>query len=185
MSLFGVLLVRIFPHSDWIRTRKTSNTDTFHVVKFLAKADNFNSLDSNLQKKDNSGPKQKTWISTTDLPYSNSFRYQISLWTKNFEFLYQVFLKKVFWSKAKKFSYRKQKSKLIIVFCIFELVWEPNLTLNKQLWIKSAKKRSFLSKTEKVNMRTKFCILELVWVSNFTLIQQFWIFGVNLRQKGT
>ena len=33
MSVFGVILVRIFPHSDWI----TPNTDTFHAVLFLAK----------------------------------------------------------------------------------------------------------------------------------------------------
>ena len=48
MSIFGVFLVCIFPHSDWlprdtpylhiqstcgkIRTRKTPNTDTFHAV---------------------------------------------------------------------------------------------------------------------------------------------------------
>ena len=35
MSIFGVFLVRIFPHSDWIRTRKTPNTDTFHAVLVL------------------------------------------------------------------------------------------------------------------------------------------------------
>ena len=28
MSSFGVILIRIFPHSDWIRTRITANTDT-------------------------------------------------------------------------------------------------------------------------------------------------------------
>ena len=32
MSVFGVFLVRIFPHSDWIRTRESPNTDTFHAV---------------------------------------------------------------------------------------------------------------------------------------------------------
>ena len=32
VSLFGVFLVRIYLHSDWIRTRKTPNTDTFHTV---------------------------------------------------------------------------------------------------------------------------------------------------------
>ena len=32
MSVFGVILVRFFPHSDWIRTRITPNTDTFHAV---------------------------------------------------------------------------------------------------------------------------------------------------------
>ena len=30
--LFGVFLVRIFPHLGWIRTRKIPNTDTFHAV---------------------------------------------------------------------------------------------------------------------------------------------------------
>ena len=48
MSVFGVILVRIFPHSDWIRrdtqsasgkiqTRITPNTDTFYTVKFIRK----------------------------------------------------------------------------------------------------------------------------------------------------
>ena len=32
MSIFGVILVRIFPYSDWIRTRITQNTDTFYSV---------------------------------------------------------------------------------------------------------------------------------------------------------
>ena len=41
MSVFGVILVRIFPHSDWIQTR-TPNTDTFYKVI------NFNSLRRNL-----------------------------------------------------------------------------------------------------------------------------------------
>ena len=32
VSIFGVILVRIFSHSDWIRTRITPNTDTFHAL---------------------------------------------------------------------------------------------------------------------------------------------------------
>ena len=46
VSVFWVFLVRIFPHSDWIRrdaksecgkirTRKTPNMDTFHAVEML------------------------------------------------------------------------------------------------------------------------------------------------------
>ena len=31
---FGVFLARIFPHSDWIQTRKSLNTETFHAVIF-------------------------------------------------------------------------------------------------------------------------------------------------------
>ena len=33
-SVFGVFLVRIVPHLDWIRTRKTPNTDSFNAVTF-------------------------------------------------------------------------------------------------------------------------------------------------------
>ena len=32
VSVFGVILVRIFPHWDWIRTRTTPNTDTLYAV---------------------------------------------------------------------------------------------------------------------------------------------------------
>ena len=32
VSISGVILVRIFQHSDWIRTRITPNTDTFYAV---------------------------------------------------------------------------------------------------------------------------------------------------------
>ena len=32
--VFGVILVLIFPHSDWIRTRTTPNTYTFHAVTY-------------------------------------------------------------------------------------------------------------------------------------------------------
>ena len=32
VSVFGVFLVCILPHSDWIQTKKTSNADTFHAV---------------------------------------------------------------------------------------------------------------------------------------------------------
>ena len=35
--VFGAFLVRILPHSDWMRTRKNPNTDTFHAVKATLK----------------------------------------------------------------------------------------------------------------------------------------------------
>ena len=35
MSVFGVFLVHILLHSDWIRTRKTPNTDTFHTMSIF------------------------------------------------------------------------------------------------------------------------------------------------------
>ena len=33
-SVFGVLLIRIFPSLDWIRIRKTPNIDNFHAVLY-------------------------------------------------------------------------------------------------------------------------------------------------------
>ena len=35
--VFGVILVRIFPHSDWIRTWITPNTDTIYAVHLMSK----------------------------------------------------------------------------------------------------------------------------------------------------
>ena len=35
VSIFGVILVCIFPHSDWIQTRISSNMDTFYAVFIL------------------------------------------------------------------------------------------------------------------------------------------------------
>ena len=32
VSVFEVILVCIFPHSDWMRTKITPNTDTFYTV---------------------------------------------------------------------------------------------------------------------------------------------------------
>ena len=32
LSIFGVILVRIFPHLDWLQTRITPNTDNFYAV---------------------------------------------------------------------------------------------------------------------------------------------------------
>ena len=37
MSVFGVILVHIFPYSDWIRTRITQNMNTFYAVEDLIK----------------------------------------------------------------------------------------------------------------------------------------------------
>ena len=32
VSVFGIIMVHIFPHLDWMRSRITSNTDTFYSV---------------------------------------------------------------------------------------------------------------------------------------------------------
>ena len=33
MYVFGVSVVRIFPHLDWMQTKKTANMDSFYEVK--------------------------------------------------------------------------------------------------------------------------------------------------------
>ena len=55
MSVFGVFLVRVLPHLDWIRTRKTPNMGTFPVVLVMK-----NSL------KNNSIEKIKHWFCQKD-----------------------------------------------------------------------------------------------------------------------
>ena len=37
VSLFGIFLVCIFLYSDWMRTRITADTDTFHAVSYTSK----------------------------------------------------------------------------------------------------------------------------------------------------
>ena len=39
LSVFGVLLVRIFPHLGWIRTTKSPNTDTIHALEISWQSD--------------------------------------------------------------------------------------------------------------------------------------------------
>ena len=62
MSVLTVILVRIFPHLNWIqrdvsfriqsriRTRITPNTDTFHVVKYTPKESFYLLLEYNTHK---------------------------------------------------------------------------------------------------------------------------------------
>ena len=54
MSNFGVFLVRILPHLDSRRTRKTSNTHTFHAVRFYVRFNCRNQYDyfETLEKND-------------------------------------------------------------------------------------------------------------------------------------
>ena len=44
MPVFVVILIRIFPYLDWIRTRTTPNTDTFYEILILKFTSFFSSL---------------------------------------------------------------------------------------------------------------------------------------------
>ena len=84
MSVFGVILVRIFPHKDWIkrdtphlsvfspntwkiRTRITPNTDTFHAVG-NGTLNNWISLRTQKQQEQ----KQTSLFTPPGFPYTNN-----------------------------------------------------------------------------------------------------------------
>ena len=88
----------------------------------------------------------------------------------------------IFWIKfAKKGSYFQSKTDKIdttIEFCIFELVFVSNFTLNQQFWIfgpNLPKKDIYGQKKKKINI-IKFRLFKLVLVPNFSLSWQFWFF---------
>ena len=69
-------------------------------------------------------------------------------------------------------------------FCIFELIYVPNFSLNWQVWFFGP----YLPKKSvsglKQNSATEFCLFELVYVPNFSLNWQFWFFGQSLPKRG-
>ena len=78
--------------------------------------------------------------------YSNYSEYQISAKSDNFDFLSKFTQKGYPWSKTEKVN-------IIIEFCIFKLVRQPNFSLNRVCWFfwpNFSKKGYFQSKTEKV-----------------------------------
>ena len=91
----------------------------------------------NFQKKKSILPVENTknehhyWILHIQISLNTNFQLKLSI--------------TIFWIKfAKKTSYFQFKTDKIdttIEFCIFELVFVPNFTLNKQFWIKFTQKR--------------------------------------------
>ena len=79
----------------------------------------------------------------------------------------------MFWTKfTKKSSYFQSKTDKIdttIEFCILELVFVSNFTLNKQFWI-------FGPNLPKKHMIIEFRLLKLVLVAKFRPNLQFWFF---------
>ena len=100
------------------------------------------------------------------------FHIRISLST-NFQFKLTI---ATFWTKfAKKGSYFQSKTDKIdttIEFCIFELVFVSNFTLNKQFLIfgnKFALERYLWSKTEKLSIIIEFRLSKLFLVPDLSL----------------
>ena len=89
-------------------------------------------------------------------------------------------------TKGSYFQSKTDKIDTTIEFCIFELVFVSNLTLNKQFWIftKFAQERYLWSKTEKLNNIIEFRLFKLDLVPNFSLNGQFWFFWPDLPKKG-
>ena len=88
----------------------------------------------------------------------------------------------IFWVKfAQKryFRTKTEKVNIVIKFCIFELVSEPNFCLSWQFlifWTNFAQKVCFQSKEEKVNITIEFCLFDLVLEPSFSSQWQFWFF---------
>ena len=73
-----------------------------------------------------------------------------------------------------------------IEFCISELVWVANFTLNKKLWILGLnlhKKGISVLETEKVNITIEFCIFELSLGTKFHFKQIILNFRAKFAQK--
>ena len=70
---------------------------------------------------------------TIDSSYLNQFLYKFSAQTDHFDFLDQVSPKRVVQKGC--FQSKTDKMDTTIEFCVFELVFVSNFTLNKQLWI--------------------------------------------------
>ena len=74
----------------------------------------------------------------------------------------------IFWTKfTQKQCFWSEKVNISIELCIFQLVWVPNFSLDKQFYLGSnfAQKWSFQSKTE--NSRLCECSWSFLTISNF------------------
>ena len=89
---------------------------------------------------------------------------------------------------AKKGSYFLSKTDKIdttIEFCIFELVFVSNFTLNNfEILDQIYPRKIFMVENRKVNIIIEFHIFKLVLVPNFSLNWQFWFFWPDLPKKG-
>ena len=115
---FGVFLVRIFPHSDWIQTRKSLNTEIFHAVIFSDNTNVFytNSHIKTLFNEINIALKNLSeWLKTNKLSVNLSrpnpgrrekiklnFYFHTSLWYLKRFYEGLKGLRKTFWDTTKK-----------------------------------------------------------------------------------
>ena len=69
VSVFWIILVRIFPHSDWIRTKITPNAHSFYTVVYLNKISSINqaSAEQHYKVGENVAPSVNLHISTTKI----------------------------------------------------------------------------------------------------------------------
>ena len=97
--------------------------------------------------------------------YSSCSKYQISLYTNNFEFWDQICPKRVFWVENVK-SKHPYWIVHIRIFLGTKLQFKPTIL---KFGTKFAQKVYFQLNMKKVNITMEFCISELVWVPNVTL----------------
>ena len=75
VPVFGVILVRIFPHLDWIRTRITPNTDTFYAVNVIGRTRIFNYSQFKKYYRYIMFSLQINWITTVGISWLNAVQF--------------------------------------------------------------------------------------------------------------
>ena len=136
MSVFGVILVRIFPHLDWIRTRIIPNTDFFHAVSL-----------AEYNKKKAIGFKS----------------HRVNYWEIN---QVASKCQMDFLNKTYKKASATKKVNITIEFYIFKTVKVPNFNLNWQFWIWTKLiQKEFTSNLKKktITIIIKFYIFQLTF----------------------
>ena len=83
--------------------------------------------------------------------------YQISAWTDNSDFMYQIFPERVFRVKNRKSEHHHW---ILLIRISLGTKFQLKLTI-LTFWTKFTQKGYFWSKTKKVTNTTEFCIFEL------------------------
>ena len=115
-----VFWTKICPKRVFLVKNRKSKHQHWIVNIRISQTDNSDFLDQICPKKGIFGAKWKKWTPPLNSPYSNQYRYQISTLTILI-FLSKFIQKGYFWSKTENITTE---------FCIFELVWVPNFSLD-------------------------------------------------------
>ena len=117
--------------------------------------------------------KHDNWILHVEISLSTSFQLKLTMR------LFGPNLHK----KGSSFQSKNDEIDTTIEFCIFELIFVSNFTLNKQFWFDlrlNLPKKDIYGQKQKVNIITEFRIFKLVLAPNSSLNWQFLFFWPRL-----